>query len=133
MPQADERYKTDILVVLAHPDDEGAVTPYVARALEEHKRIAVVYGMRGSSGSNEAGAEQAAALGAVREIEARDALITGCCNSCGVQRTGHRRGKTSRRVTETRASAVTETGNVASGASGFFLACCFHLFPDGFR
>lgn len=72
--QSDERYKADILVVVAHPDDEGAVTPYLARALDEHKRIAVVFGTRGSSGSNEAGAEQAAALGAVREIEARNAL-----------------------------------------------------------
>ncbi len=76
LPQADERYKADILVVVAHPDDEAAVTPYVARALDEHKRIAVVFGTRGSSGSNEAGAEQAAALGAVREIEARNALTT---------------------------------------------------------
>lgn len=76
MPQADERYKADILVVVAHPDDEGAVTPYLARALDEHKRVAVVFGTRGSSGSNEAGAEQAAALGAVREIEARNALMT---------------------------------------------------------
>jgi LmbE family N-acetylglucosaminyl deacetylase len=76
LPQADERYKADILVVVAHPDDEGAVTPYLARALDEHKRIAVVFGTRGSSGANEAGAEQAAALGAVREIEARNALTT---------------------------------------------------------
>ena len=76
LPQADERYKADILVVVAHPDDEGAVTPYLARALDEHKRIAVVFGTHGSSGSNEVGAEQAAALGAVREIEARNALMT---------------------------------------------------------
>src|SRR6516162_8424542 len=76
LPQADERYKADIMVVVAHPDDEGAVTPYLARALDEHRRIAVVFGTRGSSGSNEAGAEQAAALGAVREIEARSALET---------------------------------------------------------
>ncbi|HXY24679.1 MAG TPA: PIG-L family deacetylase [Candidatus Acidoferrum sp.] len=76
LAQADERYKTDILVVVAHPDDEGAVTPYLARALDEHKRIAVVFGTRGSSGANEAGAEQAAALGNVREIEARNALTT---------------------------------------------------------
>ena len=75
-PQPDERYKADILVVVAHPDDEAAVTPYVARALDEHKRIAVVFGTRGSSGSNEAGTEQASALGAVREIEARNALTT---------------------------------------------------------
>ena len=76
LPHADERYKADILAVVAHPDDEAAVTPYLARALDEHKRVAVVFGTRGSSGSNEAGGEQAAALGDVREIEARSALET---------------------------------------------------------
>jgi LmbE family N-acetylglucosaminyl deacetylase len=73
---ADGRYKADILLVVAHPDDEGAATAYLARAVEEGKHIAVVYGTRGSSGANEAGAEQAAALGAIREIEARRALGT---------------------------------------------------------
>jgi LmbE family N-acetylglucosaminyl deacetylase len=76
LPQADDRYKADILLVVAHPDDEGAATPYLARALDEGKRVAVVYGTRGSSGANEAGAEQAAALGDIREIEARRALET---------------------------------------------------------
>src|ERR1700686_63237 len=76
LPLADERYKADILLVVAHPDDEGAATPYLARALDEHKRVAVVFGTRGSSGANEAGAEQAAALGVIREIEARNALTT---------------------------------------------------------
>jgi LmbE family N-acetylglucosaminyl deacetylase len=76
LPQPDERYKADILLVVAHPDDEGAATPYLARAIDEGKRVAVVYGTRGSSGANEAGAEQAAALGAIREIEARRALHT---------------------------------------------------------
>src|SRR5580704_1936165 len=70
---ADERYKVDILVVVAHPDDEGAATPYLARAIDGGKRVAVVYGTRGSSGANEASAEQAAALGEIREIEARRA------------------------------------------------------------
>src|SRR5467141_4548759 len=76
LPQPDERFKVDILLVVAHPDDEGAATPYLARALDEHKRIAVVFGTRGSSGANEAGAEQGAALGDIREIEARNALAT---------------------------------------------------------
>jgi LmbE family N-acetylglucosaminyl deacetylase len=76
LPQPDERFKADILLVVAHPDDEGAATPYLARALDEHKRIAVVFGTRGSSGANEAGAEQAAALGNIREIEARNALAS---------------------------------------------------------
>ena len=73
---ADERYKADILVVVAHPDDEGAATPYLARAMDQGKRVAVVYGTRGSSGGNEVGTEQAGALGNIREIEARRALAT---------------------------------------------------------
>ena len=76
LAQPDERFKVDILLVVAHPDDEGAATPYLARALDDHKRVAVVFGTRGSSGANEAGAEQAAALGDIREIEARNALAT---------------------------------------------------------
>src|ERR1700731_2625232 len=73
VPSADERNKADILLVVAHPDDEGAATPYLARALDEGKHVAVAFGTRGSSGANEAGAEQATALGDIREIEARRA------------------------------------------------------------
>jgi LmbE family N-acetylglucosaminyl deacetylase len=73
LPQADDRYKADILVVVAHPDDEGAATPYLARAIDEGKRVAVVYGTSGGNGGNEAGSEQAAALGEIRQIEARRA------------------------------------------------------------
>jgi LmbE family N-acetylglucosaminyl deacetylase len=74
---ADERYKADILVVVAHPDDEASATPYLARAMDlEHRRVAVVFGTRGGSGSNQAGREQAAALADEREIEARRACAT---------------------------------------------------------
>jgi LmbE family N-acetylglucosaminyl deacetylase len=73
----DERYKTDILLVVAHPDDETAISSYLARAIfDQHKRLAVVYGTRGDGGGNSAGNEQAASLGAVREIEARRALAS---------------------------------------------------------
>ena len=72
----DARYKADILLVVAHPDDEGAATAYLARAIDERKRVAVVYGTRGSSGGNELGSEQAGALGEIREIEARRANAT---------------------------------------------------------
>ena len=71
---SDERYKADILVVVAHPDDEGAVTPYLARAIYDlHKRVAVVFGTHGGSGANNYGAERAGALADMREIEAREA------------------------------------------------------------
>src|SRR5215471_16297170 len=71
---ADDRFKADILVVVAHPDDEGAVTPYLARAIYDlHKRVAVVFGTHGGSGANNYGAERAGALADMREIEARQA------------------------------------------------------------
>ena len=74
-PLPDDRYKADILVIVAHPDDETEITGYLAKAIfDEHKRVAVVFGTRGDAGGNAVGYEQAAALGAEREIEARRAL-----------------------------------------------------------
>ena len=71
----DDRYKADLLVVVAHPDDESEIGAYLARAVfDEHRHVAVVYGTRGNGGGNAWGQEQAAALGAIREIEARRAL-----------------------------------------------------------
>jgi LmbE family N-acetylglucosaminyl deacetylase len=69
----DGRFKADILLIVAHPDDEAAITPYIARLLDEGRRVAVVYGTRGGSGSNQTGPEHAAALADIREIEARRA------------------------------------------------------------
>ena len=70
-PLPDDRYNADILVVVAHPDDETMVTGYLARAIDDlGKRVAVVFGTRGDAGGNAKGNEQAAALGLVREIEA---------------------------------------------------------------
>ena len=47
----DERFKTDILVIVAHPDDETEVTGYLARAIfDEHKRVAVIFGTPGNGG-----------------------------------------------------------------------------------
>jgi LmbE family N-acetylglucosaminyl deacetylase len=71
----DPRFKTDILLIVAHPDDETVITPYLAKAIfDEHRRVSVIFGTRGNGGGNEAGNEQAEALGAVREIEAREGL-----------------------------------------------------------
>lgn len=79
---ADDRFKADILVVVAHPDDETEVSGYLARAIfDEHKRVAVIFGTRGDGGGDATGQEQAAALGAEREIEAHRALdVLGVTN-----------------------------------------------------
>jgi len=70
----DERFKTDILVVVAHPDDEGGVTPYLARAIyDQNKRVAVVFATRGGSGGNDYSREHGSALADIREQEARQA------------------------------------------------------------
>ncbi len=71
----DPRYKADILVVMAHPDDEVMVTSYLAREIYDHqKRVAVVYQTAGDGGNNDVGPEQAAALGDLRQVEGRRAL-----------------------------------------------------------
>jgi LmbE family N-acetylglucosaminyl deacetylase len=76
----DERVKADILVVVAHPDDEGAVTPYLARAIYDlHKRVAVVFATSGGSGGNDYTREHGPALANIREMEARQA-----CASLGI-------------------------------------------------
>jgi LmbE family N-acetylglucosaminyl deacetylase len=78
---ADQRYKVDILVVVAHPDDEGGATPYLARAIYDlHKRVAVVYATRGGSGGNDFSREHGAALANIREMEAREA-----CDKLGIR------------------------------------------------
>jgi LmbE family N-acetylglucosaminyl deacetylase len=78
---ADERYKVDILVVVAHPDDEGGATPYLARAIYDlHKRVGVVYTTRGGSGGNDYSREHGAALANMREMEAREA-----CGKLGIR------------------------------------------------
>ncbi len=71
----DPRFKADLLVVVAHPDDESEIGAFLAKAaFDEHRRIAVVFGTRGNSGGNAVGEEQAAALADIREIEGRRAM-----------------------------------------------------------
>src|SRR5690242_625199 len=46
----DSRYKADILLVVAHPDDDTVVASYLARAVfDQHKRVAVVFCTPGDS------------------------------------------------------------------------------------
>jgi len=73
----DERVRTDVLLVVAHPDDETVIGSYLARIIEdEGRKVSVVYGTRGDAGGNEQGSEQAASLGLVRETEVRKALAS---------------------------------------------------------
>jgi LmbE family N-acetylglucosaminyl deacetylase len=75
VPGPDDRYKADVLLVIAHPDDETNVATYLWKAvLDEGKRVAVVITTRGNSGFNVVGMEQSKALEDVREIEGRRSL-----------------------------------------------------------
>ena len=72
---SDDLYKTDILLVLAHPDDETAISGQLSRWIyDEGKSVAAVYTNRGQGGGNSYGKEQYHAMGAIREIEVRQAL-----------------------------------------------------------
>lgn len=67
--------KTDILLVLAHPDDEtGAVSTIAQYALNRNARISAVYCTRGEGGGNAVGTQFGPALGILREAELREAL-----------------------------------------------------------
>jgi LmbE family N-acetylglucosaminyl deacetylase len=73
-PKADDRLKADVLLVVAHPDDESGVSGYLAQLLDQGKRVAAVYLTHGEAGHNNMGRERAASLGAAREMELRHAL-----------------------------------------------------------
>ena len=67
--------RTDVLVLLAHPDDETAVGSWIAQqAIDEHRRVAVVFATNGTAGKNALNTERGPALGYVRQQEARDSL-----------------------------------------------------------
>ncbi len=82
LPRPDDRYKADILLIVAHPDDDTGILNYITRAsLDEHKRVAVIFSTRGNSGGNAAGMEQSKAMSDEREMEARRSLaISGIDN-----------------------------------------------------
>src|SRR6516162_11321949 len=66
--------KTDLLVVTAHPDDEGMMGATMARYADQGKVVALVTCTHGEGGGNGTGKESGAALGAVREAELRKCL-----------------------------------------------------------
>ncbi len=72
----DNRLKADILLIVAHPDDETGATAYLAKLLDQHKRIEVVYLTHGEAGHNNMGPERGPSLGAVRETEVRHSLAS---------------------------------------------------------
>ena len=76
-PPPDDRFKSDILVIAPHPDDESTIAGYLAKAvLDERRRVAVVLTTRGDAGGNLVGSEQGRSLGEIREIETRQALAS---------------------------------------------------------
>jgi LmbE family N-acetylglucosaminyl deacetylase len=88
---ADDRYKADILIVVAHPDDEAFFTPYAVKALNDmHKSVAVIFSTRGGSGANRFTRERGPAMANEREIEARQA-----CAKLGIQNVWFLDGKDS--------------------------------------
>ncbi|MGC2636924.1 MAG: PIG-L family deacetylase [Acidobacteriaceae bacterium] len=75
VPPPDDRYKADMLVIVAHPDDDTGVSTCTSKAVfDEGKRVAVVFTNRGNAGPNAIGMEQSKALADVREMEARRSL-----------------------------------------------------------
>jgi len=63
----DERLKVDVLLIVAHPDDETGVVPYLVQLIDQHKHVAVVYTTHGEAGHNNMGPERAQSLGAARK------------------------------------------------------------------
>ncbi len=71
----DSRFKCDVLLIVAHPDDETAISSYLARlSLDAGKRIGEAVVTRGTSAPNGHGSENGRAMGMVRDREHREAL-----------------------------------------------------------
>jgi len=77
MHEPDKRFKSDILLVIAHPDDETAIGSFLAKLVfDENRIISVVYTNRGNGGGNSIGREQSTTMGLMRETEVRRALAS---------------------------------------------------------
>jgi LmbE family N-acetylglucosaminyl deacetylase len=73
-PKADDRFKADVLLIVAHPDDETGISAYLAQLMDQGKRVAAVYLTHGEAGHNNMGRERGPSLGAAREMELRHAM-----------------------------------------------------------
>src|SRR5580700_11530393 len=74
-PRPDDRFKADLLLIVAHPDDESGVSGYLAQLLDQGKKVEAVYITRGEAGHNNMGSERGPSLGLVREMELRHAMV----------------------------------------------------------
>jgi len=72
----DPRYKANVLLVVAHPDDDTTIGAYLARLADEHKRVAVIFCTSGNGGGDMVGNEAGRSLGQIRILEARRALAS---------------------------------------------------------
>lgn len=73
----DPRFKLDLLLIVAHPDDDTLAGKYLAKLIvDEGKTVGVVYRTPGDSGGNQEGSERGPSLGDVHHIEARRGLMT---------------------------------------------------------
>lgn len=73
-PKPDDRFKADLLLIVAHPDDESGVSAYLAQLLDQGKKVEAVYVTHGEAGHNNMGSERGPSLGLVREMELRHAM-----------------------------------------------------------
>src|SRR5215469_6542063 len=73
-PKPDDRFKADLLLIVAHPDDESGVSGYLAQLLDQGKKVEAVYITHGEAGHNNMGSERGPSLGVVREMELRHAM-----------------------------------------------------------
>ena len=84
--EPDPRFKADLLVIVAHDDDEGGIVAYLARALDQKRRVAIVWvngaGRSFNGGRNLVGPERADSLAAIRVIEGlRAVAVLGITNA----------------------------------------------------
>jgi LmbE family N-acetylglucosaminyl deacetylase len=75
--QPDQRFKTDLLLVIGHPDDETFIAGYLARLVfDQHKRVSVIICTASEAGGNVYGPESGASLGYVQMIEGKRAFAS---------------------------------------------------------